>query len=234
MHVGDLLREARARAGFSQRLLAKAAGTSQPAVAAWESGRVSPTVQTLDRLLAACGLQARVALEQLLAEVDARVDALLAADPELDSSLTSDLSQLCGSLRAAGVTWAVDGGCALRLHGLGATVNVPEVVFRFDDNGRAWLSRNGVRGFTARGPLQQSWFALDLAGAAEALQSETFGLMLGRLRLRPVDALPPTVDLAVGWSDEAVPVLTVDAVEQGNPQHAEVLSRLRQRRSLTS
>lgn len=50
-----LLRQARARAGLSQRGLAELAGTSQSAVAAIESGRKAPTVPTLERLLAAAG-----------------------------------------------------------------------------------------------------------------------------------------------------------------------------------
>ena len=55
MDVGTQLRRCRDRAGFSQQDLADAAGTSQPTVAAYESGRVTPNVDTLDRLLAACG-----------------------------------------------------------------------------------------------------------------------------------------------------------------------------------
>jgi transcriptional regulator with XRE-family HTH domain len=45
----DLLREARLRAGLTQRELARRAGTSQPAIARWESGEVIPG---LERLLA--------------------------------------------------------------------------------------------------------------------------------------------------------------------------------------
>ena len=52
-----LLHTARTRAGLSQRRLALAAGTSQSAVAAIESGRKQPTVATLERLLAAAGTE---------------------------------------------------------------------------------------------------------------------------------------------------------------------------------
>jgi transcriptional regulator with XRE-family HTH domain len=52
-----MLREARRQAGFSQRALATRAGVPQPAVARIESGAVVPRVDTLDRLLAACGLE---------------------------------------------------------------------------------------------------------------------------------------------------------------------------------
>jgi predicted nucleotidyltransferase/DNA-binding XRE family transcriptional regulator len=52
--TSHLLREARLAAGLTQRRLAELAKTSQPAVAAYESGARQPTISTLDRLLAAC------------------------------------------------------------------------------------------------------------------------------------------------------------------------------------
>ncbi len=52
----SLIREAREKAGLTQSDLASRAGTSQPAVARYESGVVSPSVTTLDRLLKACGV----------------------------------------------------------------------------------------------------------------------------------------------------------------------------------
>jgi len=55
--AASLLRISRTRAGLSQRALATAAGTSQSAVAAIESGRKRPTVATLDRLLLATGTE---------------------------------------------------------------------------------------------------------------------------------------------------------------------------------
>jgi transcriptional regulator with XRE-family HTH domain len=55
MDVSKQLRRCRNQAGLSQQALADAAGTSQPTVAAYESGRVTPNVDTLDRLILACG-----------------------------------------------------------------------------------------------------------------------------------------------------------------------------------
>ncbi len=57
MDAATILHRARTRAGLSQRALALAAGTSQPAVAAIEAGRKQPTVATLDRLLRAAGTE---------------------------------------------------------------------------------------------------------------------------------------------------------------------------------
>jgi len=50
-----LIREARGRAGLTQAQLARAAGTSQPTLAAYEAGAKSPSVRTLDRIVRASG-----------------------------------------------------------------------------------------------------------------------------------------------------------------------------------
>jgi len=55
MQAGDLVRDARMRAGFSQRTLARRARTAQSVVARIESGETSPSWETLRRLLRAAG-----------------------------------------------------------------------------------------------------------------------------------------------------------------------------------
>jgi predicted transcriptional regulator len=55
MDAARVLRQARRRAGLTQRQLASKAGVPQPMVARIESGAVMPRVDTLDRLLEACG-----------------------------------------------------------------------------------------------------------------------------------------------------------------------------------
>src|SRR5438132_12463641 len=49
-----VLRQARRAAGLSQRELARRAGTSSATLSRYESGAISPTVATLDRLLRSC------------------------------------------------------------------------------------------------------------------------------------------------------------------------------------
>lgn len=58
-----LLRQARTRAGLSQRALARRAGTAQSVVARIEAGQTSPTWETLERLLAAAGVEMRAQIE---------------------------------------------------------------------------------------------------------------------------------------------------------------------------
>src|ERR671915_2271991 len=60
VEVAAVIRRARARAGLSQTQLAARAGTSQPALARYESGATLPTLPTLERLLSACGRRLQV------------------------------------------------------------------------------------------------------------------------------------------------------------------------------
>ncbi len=78
---GALLREARSRAGLSQRQLAQRAGTAQSVVARIELGQASPTWQTLTRLLAAAGFD---------------VDAQLAIRPVVGSHMLEDVARILG------------------------------------------------------------------------------------------------------------------------------------------
>jgi len=57
-----LIRMARREAGMTQAQLAEQAKTSQAAVSAYESGRRSPSVDTLTRILAAAGFEVRMRL----------------------------------------------------------------------------------------------------------------------------------------------------------------------------
>ena len=57
MVSGDLLREARLRAGLSQAELALRAGKARSAIGRWERGEVLPSFETLRELVRACGLE---------------------------------------------------------------------------------------------------------------------------------------------------------------------------------
>ncbi|SRR6266540_2514022 len=61
--AATLLRQARTRAGLSQRALARRAGTAQSVIARIERGQTSPTWETLERLLDAAGVDISAQLE---------------------------------------------------------------------------------------------------------------------------------------------------------------------------
>lgn len=63
--AANLITLARRQRGLSQRQLAAKAATSQAAIAAYESGRRSPSLETLARIVRAAGLDLRIRLEPL-------------------------------------------------------------------------------------------------------------------------------------------------------------------------
>jgi HTH-type transcriptional regulator/antitoxin HipB len=61
--LGERIRALREAGGISQAELARRIGSTQPSIARLEAGRVSPTLETLDRVAAALGAELVVALE---------------------------------------------------------------------------------------------------------------------------------------------------------------------------
>jgi predicted nucleotidyltransferase/DNA-binding XRE family transcriptional regulator len=70
--AATLIRTTREGSGLSQDALAARAGTSQPAVSRYESGASSPSVETLDRLLAAMGSRLVLVAEVSPCRLDVR------------------------------------------------------------------------------------------------------------------------------------------------------------------
>lgn len=59
---GNLIREARRRAGLNQGQLAAKAGTAQPAIARWEAGRTAVSFDDVMRLVRLCGFDLELML----------------------------------------------------------------------------------------------------------------------------------------------------------------------------
>ena len=66
----NAVRELRRTADLTQAELARAAGTSQPTIAAYESGRKSPSLRTLSRMARAVGLKAVVVFPPAMTRED--------------------------------------------------------------------------------------------------------------------------------------------------------------------
>lgn len=79
MQTACLLRDARRSAGLTQAALAERAGTSQAAVARYESGSAVPTLRTLDRLLRATGHELHLVARPAGHRLDGRLGRLLVA-----------------------------------------------------------------------------------------------------------------------------------------------------------
>jgi transcriptional regulator with XRE-family HTH domain len=65
MKGGELIREARLRHGLSQRRLALRSGASQAWISRVERGEVSPSVDSLDRLLLVMGESLRLETDRM-------------------------------------------------------------------------------------------------------------------------------------------------------------------------
>jgi HTH-type transcriptional regulator / antitoxin HipB len=60
LELGEQIRGLREARGISQAELGRRIGSTQPAIARLEAGRVSPTLETLDRVAAALGAELMV------------------------------------------------------------------------------------------------------------------------------------------------------------------------------
>lgn len=94
--AGNLIKLARSDGGLSQRELAKRAGTSQGAIAAYESGQRSPTLETLSRIVRAAGQDLRI---QVVA-YDDHDDAMAAYEASLSAESRAAVERERARLRA--------------------------------------------------------------------------------------------------------------------------------------
>ncbi len=72
MKPGEIIRNARKRHGISQRQLARRAGASQAWVSRLERNEVSPSLESLERLLLVMGEEPQIATRRLTGNDDDR------------------------------------------------------------------------------------------------------------------------------------------------------------------
>jgi len=103
MKTGELIREARERHGLSQRRLALRAGTDQAAISRIERGDTAPSIETVERLLAAMGERLSIQSEPLERDYDPlHMRASLERTPEERLRLAISWNSLAGKLTQAG------------------------------------------------------------------------------------------------------------------------------------
>jgi transcriptional regulator with XRE-family HTH domain len=81
MITRHLVRQARRRAGLTQAELAARLETTQSAVARWESGGATPSLESLRRIVQACGLELRYGIAEPGIEEWSLAQANLALSP---------------------------------------------------------------------------------------------------------------------------------------------------------
>jgi uncharacterized protein len=103
MSAGQLIRRARQRRGLSQQRLALRAATDQAAISRIERGEISPSVDTVERLLAAMGEQLHLDSAPGEREYDPlHVRATLQRTPAERLELAISWNRLAGRLTDAG------------------------------------------------------------------------------------------------------------------------------------
>lgn len=103
MDVAEFLRSTRVKHGLSQRALALRAGTGQAAISRIERGEVSPTTETLQRLLAAMGEELTFQGHPVVRDYDAlHMRATLARPPAERLQLAMSWNRLAGRLTESG------------------------------------------------------------------------------------------------------------------------------------
>jgi transcriptional regulator with XRE-family HTH domain len=225
MDIGALLRDSREAAGMSAASLALQAGVSEASLSSYERGTRTPRLEQIDRILAVLGLQLRLAVEPLYADIDGAM-AQAAALP-----LAERLERL--GVRPVGLLVSlgnppcvIEGACAAALLGAPLPVPVIDLALLNDDavlegfsrwatrNARRWSDRWGRYGFIDPDPRY----------GPDPLRYETG---YGDVRLRLVDRLPDST--AVDVNGEQVRVLDLRLLTVGDPASARVIERMRQR-----
>jgi transcriptional regulator with XRE-family HTH domain len=82
MRGGQIIKEARLRAGISQEQLAKRLGTKQSVVARWETGATSPSFETVVRVVRSCGFDLYFSMANYDDQDDRLVDDHLRMSPK--------------------------------------------------------------------------------------------------------------------------------------------------------
>ena len=95
MLSGDIVRDARLRAGLSQTELGQRVGRDRTQIARWERHAVAPSLETLRELVQACGYDLSLRLEPLNRSDDEVLRAALMLSPQ--ERLQRMLKQRSGS-----------------------------------------------------------------------------------------------------------------------------------------
>lgn len=241
MRTAELIRQARDRAGLDQRALAARGGCSQSALSCYERGTTSPSVSTLERLLAACGLQVRWELEPLWSDADAALTRpVLPLVDRVRAALTEPgyLAVLTREVEGRGVPVALAGALAAVIHGLPVTTRRAEVWVPDDDEA---LEEVFVALDAARAQPRDRGLGVDEWSTAHLRALPTTHWRLRQtvdvdLRVVPADRLARLDRVSVpgtSYGDAALdlPVLPLDALVLAEPSAARLLQRLLDRRA---
>ncbi|MGE5826756.1 MAG: helix-turn-helix domain-containing protein [Micromonosporaceae bacterium] len=189
--IGELLRSRRGAAGLSQDHLARDAGVTQPLVSRVERGITVPSLDLVERLFAALGLQLRVAAEPLDADLDAELDRISLVPLE-DRLINSDWPYLVS--RLGELPYVIEGGLAALVQGAPVAVRVADiaVAVRDVDAFDTWLRLRGAQRWNER------WQEFGYGNPDPRLEGPLrWQVCLCELRARICRELPESVEVRI-------------------------------------
>jgi transcriptional regulator with XRE-family HTH domain len=101
MISGDLIRDARLRAGITQTELGRRVDRAQSQIARWEAGRVEPSLETLVKLIRACGFELVYSLARYDDSYVPYIERLLDLPPEARIEDALERETIFGEIRGA-------------------------------------------------------------------------------------------------------------------------------------
>ena len=219
--LGELLRARRQAAGLSQDVLAQESGLNQALVSRVERGVVSPTVDTVERLFAALGLQLRCTAERVDAHLDAEL-ARLEAIPVAMRLGDSDWPYLVNQL--SDVPHVIEGPLAALVQDVPITVDALDLVLAAADLAAfdAWLQRHSATRWSER------WQEFRWSNPDPRIDGPLrWRVAFGELRARVCTTLPDWLEVRRGDTEYRVRPLA--ALELENPTAAGLLRRYLER-----
>jgi transcriptional regulator with XRE-family HTH domain len=219
--LGHLLRARRQAAGLSQDVLARDSGLNQAQISRVERGVVSATVDTIERLFAALGLQLRFTAESLDAQLDAEL-ARLSAIPLALRLEDSDWPYLVRQL--GDLPYVIEGALAALVQDVPLMVDAADLVITVEDIDAfdAWLRRQGAVRWHER---WQEFRMLNPNPRVDGAMRWKVGFT--ELRARFTTHLPECLE--VRHDDTAYRVRPLAALELGDPMAAGLLRRYLER-----
>jgi transcriptional regulator with XRE-family HTH domain len=233
MRIGRLLHRTRESQELSQEELAARSGIPQSAISAYERERKQPGWAAAERLFAAMGLQMRIELEPLDADLDRQIDAYAAMPPE---ERTRNLPYCLKNLdeNFGGIPLVVTGAAAAALQGAPVPVRRLDLLILDDDAALDAFCAELGRYFARLWQPEREWWAGSMYHP-EILREQRTTLwmyVIDQVRVTLVDELPQAVQVALG--DTTVPVLPLHEIEMSDPEAARLLVRVRERRRAIS
>jgi len=230
MDVAALIKEARRTARLSQLEMAARAGTQQAVVCGYERGTRVPSLDMLRRLLAAAGVQMRVELEPLWAEVDRAID--VAAGQSMEERLADlpvDICQLERNFAAVPLPHVIDGLIAGVLQGAPVPVDAIDITVAETDLDALAQALQAI--YAQRWCPRWRQFGLAVSDPREEGEPR-WRTYCGEVRVQMLPELPASITVMVNTLE--MPVRPLPDVEVSNERAARVLDRLRTRLASTA